>query len=368
MSILGVVLGVAALIVVMGVMNGFDNELESKIIGVNPHIFIKKYSGVFNYNKAFIKKISTDYKQIDYVYPLLTTQCMISSGSISSGALLNGIDLKNSGVLHKYIKGNLNGVVLGKELMTNLGLSLNDRVRITLPFGKVTPFGFAPLSFKETITGIFNSGMYDYDTTFVYISLKELWNRTEMKNKINTIAIGLDDPYLAKKVSNSMYKKLPYGFYVSNWMDLNRNFFTALKLEKIAMFIILMLVVVVAAFNIMSSLTMLVMEKTKDISILMAFGATNRNIMNIFIKQAVAIGAIGVILGDVLGLGLSFLLKKYQFVKLPSDVYYITNIPVDVSLSYIIVISLSAFILVVLASVYPAFKASKADIVEVLRS
>ncbi len=365
-SIAGIILGVAALIIVMGVMNGFDNELEQKIIGVNPHVFIKNFSGVFEYNPVFVKKIK-NLSGVKYVYPLLTMQCIVSSDRFSSGGILNGVKIANSGELKKYIKGKTDGVVVGSELLKIIGLRVGDKIRITLPFGKVTPFGFAPLSFVAKITGIFKSGMYDYDTTFVYIPIKELWAKTEMKNKINTIAIILKDPYRAKQFSNMLVKYLKPGFYASNWIDLNSNFFSALKLEKLAMFVILMLVILVAAFNITSSLMMLAMEKVKDMAVLMAFGATKRNIKNIFLKQAAIIGAVGVLLGDFLGLLLSFLLSKYHFIKLPSSVYYINTIPVDIGFTYVAVISISAFLLVILASLYPAKKAAGVDIVEVLR-
>lgn len=365
-SIMGIILGVAALIVVMGVMNGFDKKLEQKIIGVNPHVFIKNFSGVFNYDSSMIKKIENS-SQVKYVYPLLSVQCIASSGSFSSGAVLNGVDMKQSGELKRYIAGKTNGIVAGCELMKIIGLRVGNDIRLTLPFGKTTPFGFAPLSFKSKITGTFKSGMYDYDTTFLYMPLSELWKKTDMKNKINTIAIILKDPYQAKKFAVKLSKDLGYGFYTSNWIDLNGNFFSALKLEKFAMFVILMLVVLVAAFNITSSLTMLAMEKVKDMAVLIAFGATKKNIRNIFLKQAAIIGVVGVVLGDILGVVLGVLLRKYHFIKLPSDVYYIDTIPVDINLMYILIISVSAFLLVVLASLYPAKKASEVNIVEVLR-
>jgi lipoprotein-releasing system permease protein len=366
-SIIGIILGVAALIVTMGVMNGFDKELEKKIMGVNPNVFVKSFSGVFSYDKNMIEDIETR-REVKYVYPLLTTQCIVSSGKFSSGAVLNGIVLKKSGEIKKYIIGSTKGAVVGSELMRVLGLKTTDDIRIILPFGKTTPFGFAPLSFKEKVTGIFKSGMYDYDTTFIYLPIKDVWSKTEMKGKINTIAIVLKDPYKAREFSNRLAKDLGFNFYVSNWIDLNSNFFSALKLEKFALFVILLLVILVAAFNITSSLTMLVMEKVKDVAVLMAFGATEKNIKNIFIKQAVIIGTIGVALGDILGVTISFLLKKYQFIQLPKDVYYISTIPVDINPYYILTISVLTFVLVVLASIYPAKKASKVDIVEVLRS
>lgn len=366
MSILGIILGVSALIVVMGVMNGFDTELEQKILGVNPHVFVKSYSGVFDYSPKMIEKIEKQ-SGVEDVYPVLSVQCMVSSGTFSSGAVLNGVDVERLGNLRRFMKGSLKGAVIGSELLKILGLKVGDTVRVILPFGRSTPFGFAPLSFKLRVTGVFRSGMYDYDTTFVYVPLKLLWSKTDLKGKINTIAIILKDPYRAKEFSYKLQQILPYGFYTSNWIELNSNFFSALKLEKFAMFVILTLVVIVAAFNITSSLMMLAMEKVRDMAVLMAFGATRKTIRGIFLRQAAIIGASGIIVGDILGLLLSYLLKRYHFIRLPSDVYYISTIPVQIGPVYVVLISVVSFLLVILASLYPAKKAAGLNIVEVLR-
>ncbi|WP_022670653.1 FtsX-like permease family protein [Hippea alviniae] len=370
MSILGIIVGVAALIIVMGVMNGFDKELEKKILDITPHVFIKNSYGVFDYSNSFIDKLKKE-KGVKFVYPLLTTQGMLSCCNFSTGIVINGINPNRNNPVEKYIiKGKLtdSGVVIGYELAKMLGIGIGETVRVILPFGKTTPFGFAPLSFKAQVSGIFKCGMYDYDSTFVYIPLSMLWNKTNLKGKINTIAIELKEPFKAEEFSNRLAMQLPENFYTSNWIQINSNFFTALKLEKTAMFIILLLVVLVAAFNITSSLTMMVMEKTKEIAILRSLGATEKNIKNIFIKQAAIIGVIGVFIGDVLGITLSFLLKKYHFIELPKSVYYITTIPVDINLFYIALISILSFLLVILSGLYPASKASKLNIVQVLRS
>ena len=367
-SMAGIAIGVAALIIVMGVMNGFDNELEKKIVDVNPHIVIKNVRGVFDYNKALINKISHT-KGIKTATGVLITQGMITGGGASMGVVINGIDVKQNPIKRYIIYGRLKnkGVVLGYELSKILGIGVGGSVRIILPFGKITPFGFAPLSFKETVTGLFKSGMYDYDSSFVYIPLEEIWSKTDLKNKINTIAVELKDPFKAKQIAEELTARLPANFYASSWIELNSNFFTALKLEKAAMFIILMLIIIVASFNITSSLVMLVLQKTRDIAVLRSLGATGRNIRNIFIKQSAIIGAIGIIAGDILGITLSLLLKKYHFIKLPSSVYYITTIPVDLNPIYIVLTTLLAFILVIVSSIYPATKASKLNIIEVLR-
>ncbi len=369
MSVLGIIIGVAALIIVMGVMNGFDNELEKKIIDVNPHVLIKNVSGVFPYNKKLINKLGK-IKGVKGIYPALVTQGMISANGFSSGVVINGIKLGSSNPILSYIvKGSFkkDGVVLGYELAKMLNVIIGQRIRIILPFGKTTPFGFAPLSFTEKVTGLFKSGMYDYDVSFVYIPLSDLWSKTTLKGLINTIAIDLKDPFEADSFTQNLAAQLPFKFYASNWMQLNSNFFTALKLEKIAMFIILLLVIIVAAFNITSSLMMLVMEKTKDVAVLRSIGATSKNIRNIFMKQAALIGIAGVFWGDVLGVVLSYLLKKYHFIQLPKSVYYITTIPVDISPMYILLITIVAFLLIILSSIYPANKASRVDIVKVLR-
>ncbi len=369
MSVLGIIVGVAALIIVMGVMNGFDNELEKKIVDVNPHVLIKSSAGVFPLNEKLIKKLR-NYKEVKLVYPLLVTQGMLSANGLSTGVVINGVQLnKNNPINHYIIKGSLKkgGAVLGYELAKMLDVTLGQKVRLILPFGKTTPFGFAPLSFQENVTGLFKSGMYDYDSSFVYIPLTDLWSKTSLKGLINTIAIDLKNPFKANEFTKKINPQLPFKYYASNWMELNYNFFTALKLEKIAMFIILLLVIIVAAFNITSSLMMLVMEKTKDVAILRSFGATPKNIKNIFIKQSAIIGIVGIIIGDSLGIFLSYLLKKYHFIELPKTVYYITTIPVNLGAKYIVGITLLSFILIVLSSIYPAHKASKVNIIEVLR-
>ncbi len=368
MSILGIIIGVAALIIVMGVMSGFDQELQSKIVGATPNVIIRSFSGTFRMDNKLMKTIS-GMKGVSSVYPVLVTQCIVSANGLSTGAVLNGMEFHRGESLMKYIRGNPGGggIIMGSQLMKMLGVKVGNKVRVILPFGKTTPFGFAPLSFVARVSGVFNSGMYEYDVSFMYIPLKEMWEKTDMSGLINTIAVNLKDPYKANEFVNNIVMKLPPGFYATSWIEMNSNFFTALKLEKIAMFIVLMLVIIVAAFNIMSSLTMLVMDKMRDIAILVSFGATSRNIRNIFLKQSLIIGFVGVMFGDVLGIVLSLLLKRYHFIKLPSDVYYITTIPVSLSPEYILAVSVGVLVLVSLSSVYPAYKATRINIVEVLR-
>ncbi|MGE4547579.1 MAG: FtsX-like permease family protein [Desulfurella sp.] len=366
LSIISIAIGVGALILVLGIMNGFDKMLESKIIGANPHIVIKNFNGTFNVDKKLLERIKSD-KMVSNVYPSLVEQCIISANGQSSGSILNGIDFSDKPYVEKYIKGKTNGIVLGKELMKAIGVSVGQNVRVTLAYSNPTAMGFAPISFEIPVTGEFDSGMYEYDLAFSYIPLSILWKNMQTYNQINTIAINLYNPYDINKVGSFLDKILPNQYYFVTWAQMNKNFFTALKLEKIAMGIILLLIIIVAAFDIMNSLTMLVMEKVKDIAILVSLGATSKNIKNIFIKQGLILGLIGTIIGDFLGLSLGYILKHYNIVSLPKQVYYMTKIPVDITLTYVVGISIVSVGLCVLASLYPASKASRMNIIEVLR-
>lgn len=366
LSIISIAIGVGALILVLGIMNGFDKMLESKIIGANPHIVIKNFNGTFNVDKKLLERIKSD-KMVSNVYPSLVEQCIISANGQSSGSILNGIDFSDKPYVEKYIKGKTNGIVLGKELMKAIGVSVGQNVRVTLAYSNPTAMGFAPVSFEIPVTGEFDSGMYEYDLAFSYIPLSILWKNMQTYNQINTIAINLYNPYDINKVGSFLDKILPSQYYFVTWAQMNKNFFTALKLEKIAMGIILLLIIIVAAFDIMNSLTMLVMEKVKDIAILVSLGATSKNIKNIFIKQGLILGLIGTIIGDFLGLSLGYILKHYNIVSLPKQVYYMTKIPVDITLTYVVGISIVSVGLCVLASLYPASKASRMNIIEVLR-
>ncbi|MGC8791188.1 MAG: FtsX-like permease family protein [Desulfurella sp.] len=366
LSIISIAIGVGALILVLGIMNGFDKMLESKIIGANPHIIVKNFNGTFNLDNNLIKSIKTD-KLVSNVYPSLVEQCIISANGQSSGSILNGVDFNDKPYIEKYIKGNTKGIVLGKELMKAIGVRVGQNVRVTLAYSNPTAIGFSPVSFEIPVTGVFDSGMYEYDLAFSYVPLNILWQKMQTYDLINTIAINLYNPYDINKVGKYLEHILPASYYFVTWAQMNKNFFTALKLEKIAMAIILLLIIIVAAFDIMNSLTMLVMEKVKDIAILVSLGATASNIKRIFIKQGLILGIIGTAFGDFLGLTLGYLLKHYNIVSLPKQVYYITKIPVDITFTYVVIISIVSIGLCTLASLYPASKASKMNVIEVLR-
>jgi lipoprotein-releasing system permease protein len=251
------------------------------------------------------------------------------------------------------------GIVIGKELAFYLGLHLDSPVTVYSPLGK---------QFTFKVAGIFASGMYDYDMNLVFTGIKAAQDILGLPNQITSVAIKLDDLYMAEKVRDVIIRELGLNYVLKTWMEANANFFAALKLEKFTMFIILTLIVLVAAFNIASTLIVMVVEKTKDIGILKALGMTASGIRRIFTYQGLIIGTLGTGLGTLGGLVLCGLLKKYQFIKLPQDIYYIDRLPVSIALwPDITIIVLAAMLITLIATIYPAAKAAQLKPVEALR-
>ena len=382
-SISGIAIGVMALIVVISVMSGFDHALENKVIGIESQIIVLNYKGSINHYNGVMKDISA-IKGVKSVSPFIYTDVMISADGASTGSVLRGIDIKTEEKvtnLKKYlIKGSLNGldskkyngIVLGKVLAQNLGVSVGDNVLIMSPQGQITPFGVVPKTERFTVCGIINSGMYNYDSTFSFISIKNAqmflglppYTITGIEVKLDKL--GLANLY-AKKIDKILNKKPSSSFYALSWEELNKNLFSAIRLEKLTMFIILSLIVLVAAFNIISTLIMVVMEKRKDIAILKSIGASSRDIMIIFIAQGVIIGLVGTSLGLISGFLIGYLEKTYHIISLPSSVYYITTLPIRMTPGEFIVIGSSALFLSFIATLYPSYKASKIDPAEGVR-
>ncbi len=383
-SVMGIMIGVMALIVVISVMNGFSHALEKRVIGIESQIIVLNYNGFINNYKKTVGKISS-VKGVKSVSPFIYTDIMISSASTSTGSVLRGIDVKTEEKvtnLKKYlVEGNLSGldnkskneIVIGKVLAQNLGVSIGGRVKIISPEGQVTPFGVIPKTENFTVCGIINSGMYNYDSTFSFISVKNAQEFiglgantvTGLEVKLNKLSFA---GAFAKKIENILNKnKTSSSFYALSWEELNKNLFSAIKLEKLTMFVILFLIVLVAAFNIISTLIMVVMEKRKDIAILKSIGASSKDIMFIFMAQGVIIGVIGTSLGLLSGFLIGYLEKTYHIISLPPSVYYITTLPVRMTLAEFIIIGSCALFLSFAATLYPSYKAGKIDPAEGVR-
>ncbi len=385
-SVVGVAVGVTALIVVLAVMNGFHEDLRNRILGVTSHVIVGDFSGPIP-NHEVVRELVDGEKGVVASTPFVYTQVMISSGRNVSGAILRGIDPLTAhrviNIQESMVQGGLGdlkhgdekhgedpvqpGIFLGVELANNLGVRHGDWVTVISPSGRLTPLGQAPRSKLFQIVGIIHSGMYEYDNTLAYIHIGAAQRFLAIGDAVTGIEVKVHDIYKAQEVSGALRERLGHTFWVRDWMQMNQNLFAALRLEKVVMFIILTLIILVAAFNIVSSLIMLVMEKTKDIAILKAMGATTASIRKIFVMEGALIGVSGTILGLLGGYGLCSLLSRYQFVELPRDVYYLSTLPVKMQFSDVALIGFSAIVISLLATLYPSRQAAKMEPSEALR-
>ncbi|MBE9581222.1 MAG: lipoprotein-releasing ABC transporter permease subunit [Proteobacteria bacterium] len=389
-SVAGVMLGVMAMMVVLAVMTGFGADIKSKILGMNAHIRVMSRSGELAQYADVTKKIEA-VEGIEAAAPFIHSQIMLRCGSCVSGAVLKGIDPLRAGRvldLEKSMKGSdlqalasmkdpqtdtgtdsPPGIILGKELARLLMANPGDDLHAISPLsGSLTPLGArVPHMKRFRVVGLFNSGMYDYDTSFAYVAIEAAQQLLRLKDSVHGIEVKVEDIYRVDKISGRILESLGAGYWTQDWMQMNKNFFSALKLEKVVMSIILVLIILVAAFNIISTLIMMVMEKRKDIAILKSMGATGKSIRRIFVMDGLIIGALGTILGLMGGGILCFLLKKYQFVELPSDVYYISTLPVRVQALDVILVALSAVAISFLATLYPSYQASRLEPASAIR-
>ena len=378
-SIGGVAVGVMALLVVLSVMSGFHQDLQKKILGANAHIIIRDYKGAIqDYEKA-AEKLKDEKGVLSYA-PFVLGQVMVSSGNRTHGVFMRGInpdiESQTTDILSSIKEGDFRklseqsdvpGIILGKELASSLGVFINDNVNIVSPLGKIGPMGMLPKIRQFKVVAIFEIGMFEYDSSLVLTNISAAQDFFEMGRTISGIEVRLRDIYQAPQIKKDLQKKLGFPYYVMDWMEMNKNLFSALKLEKFAMFVILVLIILVASFNIISNLIMNVIEKSREIAILKAIGATNKAIMAIFIFQGLFIGLIGTTIGVLGGFGLGYILNTYQIIKLPADVYYLSHLPVKMNLFDFITVSVSAITITFLATIYPAWQAAKLDPVEPLR-
>jgi lipoprotein-releasing system permease protein len=387
-SVAGVALGVMALIIVLAVMTGFEEDLKDKILGTNAHIVVLNATGAVQDYQRVLKKV----QGIDGVVaatPFIYNQVMLSSGRNVSGVVLRGIDVASDAKvtnLHKsMVEGSLKalddssaktpGLVIGKELAKNLGLFQGDTVDVISPMGNITPFGMMPKMRHFRIAGIFNTGMFEYDSTLAYVSLSEAQNFLALGDVVTGIQLKVRDVYRTGELAQVINRELGPPFHARDWMQMNKNILFALKTEKSVMFIILTLIVLVAAFGIASTLFMVVMEKTRDIAILKSMGATSRSIMRIFVFEGVIIGvlgtAIGVLSGLLVALNLepivSLVQKVTGFELFSKDIYYLDHFPSQVIPSDVMLTSTTAVLISFAATLYPSWAASRLLPAEALR-
>jgi lipoprotein-releasing system permease protein len=378
-SIGGVAVGVMALLVVLSVMSGFHEDLQRKILGANAHIIVRDYQGALENYGQTAEKLKNEPGIVSYA-PFVLGQVMVSFGKRTQGVFMRGIDpdqeAKTTDIILHIKEGDfkklssedkLPGIIMGKELASSLGVVIGDKVNIVSPMGEIGPMGMLPKIKQFAVAAIFEIGMFEYDSSLVLVNIGSAQEFFNLGPAITGIEVRLQDIYSAPEVKSRLQKNLGFPYYVMDWMQMNKNLFSALKLEKFAMFVILVLIILVASFNIISNLIMNVMEKSREIAILKAIGATNKSIMAIFMFQGLFIGLIGTVIGVLGGFGLGYLLNTYQIIKLPADVYYLSHLPVRMSLFDFVTVSVSAVTITFLATIYPAWQAAKMDPVEPLR-
>ena len=365
-SVLGVAVGVAALIIVIAVMSGFSNELKKRIIGTTPHIYIEREGGIA-YPDAYVSKVLADNKNVVSSSPFVTGQVLLRYGDKFTGTIVNGIDEDTEQYvtdIKRYVKGPLpglgkSGLLIGRELARELDLKIGDEVSIISAVSK------EPQNFK--VINIFYTGLYTFDATNIFISLEAAQKLFNTDKLVSGIAVRIIDELKANKVKQQIRKDLGYPYFIISWMDRNKNLFSALMLEKIVMFVILALIVIVACFNIASTLITMVIGKTRDIAILKAIGARNSDIRTIFRLEGFFIGIIGTALGTVLGLSLSWAQRTYKIIKVPPDVYDIAALPIYINWLDPVIIAVAAILLSLIATLYPSSQAARLDVIEALR-
>jgi len=383
LSVAGIAIGVMALIVVIAVMAGFESDLKSRILGVESHMILRRHGGPFSdYTRIldYLEKVDG----VESATPFVYTQTMIRSSYGVSGAVLRGIDPESAGrVITIFNGGSLPNlekrrqekksatftpmIILGKELARNLGVVKGDDVYLISPRGMISPIGHLPAMKRFKVSDLFESGMYEYDGSLAYVHIKDAQRMLRMGDSVTGIEVRVNDIYSANKIAEEVVKHLGFPYWALDWMQMNRNLFFALKLEKTAMFIILTLIILVAAFNIAGTLIMMVMGKTRDIAILKAMGATDKSIGKIFVFNGMVIGSIGTVIGACLGFLLCTILGKYKFIELPGDVYYITTLPVKLESLDVFLIAAAAMGISFLATLYPARQASRLNPVDAIR-
>jgi len=384
-SMLGIALGVAALIVVLSVMNGFGKQLRERTLGMTAHATITGYDGYLRNWEGVNLKVMENRRVMDTA-PYTQNEAMLSNRNRVSGAIIRGVlpdqEPGVSQVADKMISGNLNdlrpgefGIVLGKELANALGVYQGEKITVITPQANVTPVGVLPRLRRFTVVGVFEAGMHEFDRSLALMHMADAQKLFNMGDKVSGLRLKLDDMFNARYVTHELEQQVGEDYWVRDWTHMHTNLFKALRTEKVVMFIILLLIVAVAAFNIISTLVMTVNDKQADIAILRTIGMTPGSLMTIFIIQGMVIGLIGTLLGIALGVPVALNVNDivtavegfFHTKFLPADVYYITEISSDLRASEVLTYSLSAFLLSVLATIYPAWRAAKVQPADALR-
>jgi lipoprotein-releasing system permease protein len=380
-SVGGVALGVMALIVVIGVMTGYTQEMKKKILGISAHILLLKGGAQFTDHEQVAQKVRT-VPGVSGVHPFIYTQVMISAAVGFSGGVLRGIDPAAFAAgapqglelqqghwrdLTANGPGESPAIAIGNEMAQKLNLTVGSYLNVISPLGSFTATGRQPSMKPFRVGAIFHTGMYEFDSGLMFLSIPRVQEFLGLGNQVTGLEVRVTDIYAADRVARTIDERLGTPFFTRDWQKMHSSLFLALQMQKVVMFIILTLIILVAALGITTTLFMMVMRKTKDIAILKSMGANTRSIIQIFLLNGSFIGAVGTSLGTLAGLTLCEMLKKYQFIKIPKDIYYLDTLPVQIQALDLLFIIVAALAITVVASLYPSWRAARLDPVEAIR-
>lgn len=383
-SIIGLMLGTATLILVVSVMSGFTNNLKEKMMGTNSDIVITDFSTVpvRDYDKLMqeVKNI----KGVKAAAPFVNTQAVSMSGSGVSGIIIKGIDAdleKTVSKISSFItfgslddikvrkEGEPYGILLGKDLAFSLMAGVGDTITLISPQLNRGPFGLNPKMRSFIVKGIFDTGVYEYNASMAYISIEAVQEFIGLKeNSVTGISVAVEKGVNSIDLTYTINQKIENKYWARDWLSMNQSLFSALELEKYAMFIVLTLIIIVASFSIVSMIAITVKDKQKDIAILRAYGASSSCIRSIFIRQGLIVGIIGTALGNITALLLSILVTKYKLIKLPADIYFMDSLPLNIDYHVYLFVSVCAVLITFLASLFPSNQSAKMNIVDGIRN
>jgi len=378
-STLGVTVGVMAVVIALAIMTGLQNELRDRIVGSNPHIYVFNRAGILDYRAEIQKLMGVPH--VIGAAPAILGRALVSAQTRDEPLQVKGIDPSlepgvtdikaaiRSGSLDLLKPQNdddVPGVLLGKDLAATLGVAVGESVNLTTPEGILTPSGRMPYPRRLRVAGTFSLGLYEFDTTIGFVSL-DTARRLFAKDGVDLIQLRVDDLWTAATIARSIEQQLGDNYSAQDWGSMNRQLFSALALEKIAVSLAIGLIVMVAALNIIASLILLVMEKSRDIAILKTMGASARSVTIIFMMQGLIIGIVGTLVGGVLGVSLSRILDKYQLIRVPVDVYQVSHLPFTVLPRDLLIVVAVAILVCFVATIYPSRQAARLDPAQALR-